>query len=141
MATDPLVMALQRLVETSSDQYSGLWVDEATDTVFVGSVSAEADRRVQAVADQFPEGPTFAVSSTVRVARSSADLEHIRGALFEDPSVDALLEPVYSYDGPDVKTGQVLLGVSRAPESLVSAVINKFGTSVRGLFRTGAQDR
>lgn len=125
MATDPLVMASQQLVESSADQYSDLWLEEATDTVFVGSVNAEADRRVQAVTNQFPECPTSAVSSAVRVERSSADLETIRGALFEDPLLDALLEPVYSYDGPDAKTGQVLLGVIRAPERLMSMVIKQ----------------
>lgn len=138
MATDPLVMASQQLVESSADQYSDLWLEEATDTVFVGSVNAEADRRVQAVTNQFPECPTSAVSSAVRVERSSADLETIRGALFEDPLLDALLEPAYSYDGPDAKTGQVLLGVIRAPERLMSMVINKFGTGVRVVVDTNA---
>lgn len=119
MATDPLVIDLQALVDGSAELYSGLWVDEETNTVFVGSVGPDGDRQVQAVAGRYPTAPTSAQVSPVRVARSSADLSAIRNALLHDPSISTLLAPVYSYDGPLAQTGQVELGIVRASPSLV----------------------
>ncbi len=131
MATDPLVVDLQALVDGSAELYSGLWVDEEANTVFVGSVGLDGDRQVQAVAGRYPTAPTSAQVSPVRVARSSADLSAIRKALLHDPSISTLLAPVYSYDGPLAQTGQVELGIVRASPSLSSLLSSRFGDAVK----------